>query len=222
MSVLPSSGSSMPSIHFHIGDLPADIDLGTEIAVDTETNGLHPVFNRLCLVQLRGRDTDIHLVQIKIGQTSAPNLKALLENPKSVKILQYARVDMSFIWQQLGIMCAPVFCTKIVSKLIRTYSDRHGLKELLREYLNVDISKYEQRSDWGVDHLTEDQKNYAASDVLYLHDLKDKMVHLLQREGRADIAQRCFDFLPTRAELDCIGWYDTDIFAHGKGHYARD
>jgi ribonuclease D len=213
---------AMPSIHLHVGDLPEGIDFEGEIAVDTETNGLSAVFNRLCLIQLRGRKGDIHLVQIKRGQTKAPNLKKLLENKKTVKILQYARVDMAFMRQHLNINCAPVFCTKIASKLVRTYSSRHGLKELTRELLNVDISKYEQQSDWGVEKLTEDQKVYAASDVLYLHALKDKMTEMLTREGRMEIAQKCFDFLPARAELDCIGWDDMDILAHGKGHYVKD
>ena len=214
------AATSVP-IHYHIGDLPAGIDLGTEIAVDTETNGLSPTFNRLCLIQLRGRDTDVHLIKIDIGQKSAPNLKKLLEDKKSVKILQYARIDMAFL-KQLDIACAPVYCTKIASKLVRTYSDRHGLGELLREQFNIDISKLQQRSDWGVDTLSEEQKAYAASDVLYLHILMDRMTALLKREGLFDIAQKCFDFLPTRAELDCIGWFDMDIFAHNKGAYARD
>lgn len=227
MTVTPSSAAPgaqslvMPTIHFHVGDLPAGIDLGAEIAVDTETNGLSPTFNRLCLVQLRGRDTDVHLVQIAIGQTSAPNLKKLLEDKKSVKILQYARIDMAFM-KQIGIDCAPVYCTKIASKLVRTYTERHGLKDLLRELVNVDISKYQQQSDWGVETLTEDQKSYAASDVLYLHALMDRLNVMLKREKRDGIAQECFDFLPTRATLDCIGWFDMDIFAHNKGAYARD
>lgn len=216
------ASSPTPRIHFHVGDLPEGIDLGSEIAVDLETNGLSAVFNRICLVQLRGRNTDIHLVQIKPGQTRAPNLKKLLENKKSVKILQYARIDMAFLRYNLNINCAPVFCTKIASKLVRTYTDRHGLKELLREFFNIDISKQQQQSDWGVDNLSEEQKEYAASDVLYLHDLKDKMIELLKREKRLEIAQKCFDFLPARAELDCIGWDDMDILAHNKGIYARD
>lgn len=217
----PTQNIAMPPIHYHVGDLPAGIDLGSEIAVDTETNGLSPTFNRLCLVQLRGRDTDIHLVKIEYGQTKAPNLKKLLESKKSTKILQYARIDMAFL-KQLGIHCAPVYCTKIASKLVRTYSDRHGLGELLREQFNIDISKYQQRSDWGVEKLSDDQLAYAASDVLYLHILMDRMTELLKREKLYDIAQKCFDFLPTRATLDCIGWFDMDIFAHNKGAYARD
>lgn len=216
------SASSSPAIHLHQGDLPADLDLGAEIAVDIEMNGLSPTFNRICLVQLRGRDTDVHLVKIAFGQTKAPHLKKMLENKKSLKIMQYARTDMAFLLRQLNIKCAPVFCTKIASKLVRTYSDRHGLKELTHELLGIDISKYQQRSDWGVETLTEDQLTYAASDVLYLHALKDKLVALLKRENRSAIAQKCFDFLPARAELDCIGWDDMDIFAHNKGHYQRD
>jgi ribonuclease D len=217
-----SISASSPSIHLHLGDLPADLDLGSEIAIDLEMNGLSPTFNRICLVQLRGRNTDIHLVKIAFGQTNAPHLKKLLENKKSIKILQYARTDMAFLYRQLGISCNPVFCTKIASKLVRTYSDRHGLKELTSELLGIDISKYQQRSDWGAETLTDDQLAYAASDVLHLHDLMDKFIALLKREHRTDIAQKCFDFLPARAELDCIGWDDMDIFAHNKGHYQRD
>ncbi|HEY1096063.1 MAG TPA: ribonuclease D [Alphaproteobacteria bacterium] len=212
----------VPRIHFHVGDLPEGIDLGSEIAVDIETNGIKPTFNRVCLIQLRGRNTDIHLIQIKYGQTKAPNLRKLLESKKSVKIMQYARTDIAFMKNQLNISCMPIFCTKIASKLVRTYTERHGLKELMREFFNIDISKQQQQSDWGVDKLSEEQKEYAASDVLYLHDLKDKMVELLEREKRMHIAQKCFEFLPTRAELDCQGWDDMDIFAHNKGIYARD
>ena len=222
MNNVVSTGPAMPPIHMHVGDLPAGLDFGPELAVDTETNGLSAVFNRLCLVQLRGRDTDIHLVQIKRDQTTAPNLKKLLEDRKTVKILQYARVDMAFLKQHLNIACQPVFCTKIASKLTRTYTDRHGLKELTRELLNVDISKYQQQSDWAVDHLNDEQKAYAASDVLYMHTLMDKLTVMLKRESRMEVAQGCFNFLPTRATLDLIGWDDMDILAHGKGHYARD
>ncbi len=222
MSLIPSpAGTTLPPIHVHQGDLPAGLDLGLEIAVDTETNGLSSVFNRLCLVQLCGRNTDVHLVQITRDQNSAPHLKKLLEDQKSVKILHYARVDVAFM-RQLDIHCAPVFCTKIASKLVRTYTERHGLKELLRELLNIDVSKYQQQSDWGIDTLSDDQHAYAASDVLYLHTLMDKLIVLLKREGRLDMAQHCFNFLPTRAGLDRMGWDDMDIFAHGQGHYVRD
>jgi len=221
MTSTPSS-LTFPRIHLHEGDLPADHGMTGDLAVDTETTGLHPVFTRLCLVQLRARDGDIHLVRIGAKQTKAPILKKLLEDRKTIKIFHYARADIGFLQQHLGINCQPLFCTKMASKLARTNIERHGLKDTLRDLFSIDVSKYQQQTDWSVTTLTEEQKHYAASDVLHLHALKDKMVELLTREERMDIAQKCFDFLPVRAQLDRSGWYDMDIFAHGKGHYARD
>lgn len=203
-----------PTIHFHKNDLPAGLDLGSEIAIDTETLGLRLLHDRLCLVQLRGRDTDIHLVQITSGQKDAPNLKALLENKNTVKIFHYARFDVAIMKQWLNIDCINIYCTKIASKLTRTYTDRHGLKDLTREAVGVDISKQQQLSDWAQDDLTQDQLAYAASDVLYLHQLMDFTKERLERDGRMNMAQACFEFLPARAALDLAGWEERDIFAH--------
>lgn len=203
-----------PTIHFHKNDLPANIDLGNEIAIDTETLGLRLLHDRLCLVQLRGRDTDIHLVQIHAGQKDAPILKALLEDATRVKIAHYARFDIASLKQWLGIECANIFCTKIASKLTRTYTDRHGLKDLTREAVGIDMNKQQQSSDWASDNLSQDQLSYAASDVLHLHELMDFTKLRLVRDGRMAMAQACFDFLPTRAALDLAGWEEGDIFAH--------
>lgn len=205
---------STPKIHLHQNDLPAGLDLGTEIGVDTETRGLRLLHDRLCLIQLRGRNTDIHLVKIAKGQKNAPNLKKLLEDRNSVKIFHFARFDVAFLKHWLNIDCGPVFCTKIASKLVRTYTDRHGLKDLTREVVGVDISKQQQLSDWGADQLTQDQIDYAGSDVLYLHQLMDNMRERLVREDLMGIAQACYDFLPARAALDLAGWEERDIFAH--------
>jgi ribonuclease D len=201
-------------IHLHQNDLPAGFTLGAEIAVDTETLGLNLTRDRLCLVQLRGRDTDSHLVQIARGQKTAPHLKKLLEDKNALKIFHFARFDIAFLKQWLDIDCRPVFCTKIASKLVRTWGDRHGLKDNLKEALGVEISKTQQTSDWGADTYSPEQLEYAASDVLHLHALKDHLAKLLARENRTDLAQACFDFLPTRAALDRLGWEETDIFAH--------
>ena len=200
--------------HLHVGDLPDDLDLGALVAIDSETMGLNPDRDRLCLVQLSAGDGDCHLVQFRPGQYEAPNLKRLMTDEGRTKLFHFARFDIAMIQRYLGSVCAPVYCTKIASKLTRTYTDRHGLKDLCRELLNVDLSKQQQSSDWGAETLSEEQLAYAASDVLYLHDLKRVLDEMLHREGRAELAQACFDFLPARAELDLAGWPETDIFAH--------
>ena len=200
--------------HLHRGDLPDDLDLGPVVAVDCETMGLVPGRDRLCLVQLSGGDGNAHMVQIAPGQTEAPNLCRMLADPDVLKLFHFGRFDIAALLQAFGVRTAPVYCTKIASKLGRTYTDRHGLKYLLQEMLGVDISKQQQTSDWGAPELTEAQLDYAASDVLYLHRLKDRMDERLAREGRTGLAQACFDFLPARAELDLAGWPETDIFAH--------
>lgn len=196
------------------GDLPDDLDLGDTVAIDCETMGLHPHRDRLCVVQLSGGDGNAHMVQIAKGQSSAPNLARLLEDSNVLKLFHYGRFDIAAMYNAFGALAAPVYCTKIASRLVRTYTDRHGLKNLLQEQLGVDISKQQQSSDWGADELTNAQLDYAASDVLHLHRLREKMDEMLIREGRKDLADACFEFLPTRAKLDLAGWPDTDIFAH--------
>lgn len=198
----------------HQNDLPADLDLGPMVAIDCETMGLHPHRDRLCVVQLSGGDGNAHLVQIAKGQTEAPNLSALLINPEVLKLFHFGRFDIAAMLNAFGVVTAPVYCTKIASRLIRTYTDRHGLAKLLQELLAIDISKQQQSSDWGSPELSQAQIDYAASDVLYLHQLRDKLNEMLEREGRMEIAQACWDFLPMRARLDLEGWPDTDIFAH--------
>ncbi|MFQ6550950.1 ribonuclease D [Aestuariibius insulae] len=200
--------------HVYKRDLPSGLDLGSVVAIDCETMGLNPHRDRLCVVQLSGGDGDAHLVQIEQGQTEAPNLAALLANPDVLKLFHFGRFDIAAMLNAFGVLTAPVYCTKIASKLIRTYTDRHGLKYLLSELLGVDISKQQQSSDWGAATLSEAQVAYAASDVLYLHDLKTELDKRLEREGRMETAQRCFEFLPVRARLDLEGWPDIDIFAH--------
>jgi len=195
-------------------DLPDDLDLGPMVAIDCETMGLHPHRDRLCVVQLSGGDGNAHLVQVAKGQTEAPNLCRLLEDPNVLKLFHFGRFDIAALLNAFGAVTAPVYCTKIASRLIRTYTDRHGLAKLLQELLSIDISKQQQSSDWGAAELTKAQLEYAASDVLYLHRLRDKLNEMLEREGRMEIAQACFDFLPMRARLDLEGWPDTDIFAH--------
>jgi len=206
------------SIHLHKGDLPAGLDLGSVIAVDTETMGLNPARDRLCLVQMSAGDGVSHLVQIpkvEFGRLHvAPRLTALLEDPNVLKIFHFARFDVAALKAYLGVRCRPVYCTKIASKMTRSYTDRHGLKDLCKELLDVDLSKQQQSSDWGNAELTEDQLRYAASDVLYLHRLKAKLDVVLEREGRTALAASCFNFLPTRAQLDLLGWEEPDIFAH--------
>ncbi len=200
--------------HLYKNDLPDGLDLGPVVAIDCETMGLNPHRDRLCLVQMSDGDGNAHLVQVEQGQQSAPNLAALLENPDVLKLFHFGRFDIAAMYNAFGALAAPVYCTKIASKLVRTYTDRHGLKNLLQEVLGVDVSKQQQSSDWGADTLTEAQLSYAASDVLYLHQLRDALDAMLNREGRMAMAQSCFDFLPTRAQLDLSGWPETDIFAH--------
>jgi ribonuclease D len=200
--------------HLYQNDLPDGLDLGPVVAIDCETMGLNPHRDRLCLVQMSRGDGDCHLVQVALGQTEAPNLKALLEDPNVLKIFHFGRFDIAALLNAFGAVTAPVYCTKIASKLVRTYTDRHGLKNLVQEMLKVDISKHQQQSDWGAPKLTAAQLDYAASDVLYLHKLRAAFNVLLQREGRMDVAQACFDFLPTRAKLDLAGWPEQDIFSH--------
>jgi ribonuclease D len=203
----------MANFH-HKGDLPDGLKLGPMVAIDCETMGLNPHRDRLCVVQLSRGDGNAHIVQIAQGQTEAPNLCKLLADPDVLKLFHYGRFDIAAMFNTFGTLATPVYCTKIASRLVRTYTDRHGLKFLLQEMLGVDISKQQQSSDWGAETLTAAQLDYAASDVLHLHRLKTALDKMLEREGRVEIAQSCFDFLPTRARLDLMGWPDTDIFAH--------
>lgn len=198
----------------HKGDLPAGLDLGPDVAVDTEAMGLNPHRDDLCVVQLSSGDGSAHVVQLDRSTFDCPNLKALLADAGTLKLFHFARFDVGMISKYLGVTCAPVYCTKIASRLVRTYTDRHGLKDLSRELLGLDMSKQQQSSDWGADELSPAQLDYAASDVLHLHQLKAKLDVMLAREGRTDLAQACFDFLPTRCALDLAGWPDEDIFAH--------
>ncbi|ANB33151.1 ribonuclease D [Rhodovulum sulfidophilum] len=198
----------------HKNDLPDDLDLGPMVAIDCETMGLNPHRDRLCLVQMSAGDGDAHMVQIAQGQTEAPNLTRMLADPDTLKLFHFGRFDIAILEHTFGVTTAPVYCTKIASKLVRTYTDRHGLKYLLQELLAIDISKQQQSSDWGAAALSPAQLDYAASDVLYLHRLKEVLDGMLAREGRSEIARACFDFLPTRARLDLSGWPETDIFAH--------
>jgi ribonuclease D len=202
------------TIHFHERDLPEGLDLGASVAIDTETMGLEPRRDRLCLAQLSNGDGTAHLVRFAPGAYEAPNLRRLLADPGVLKLFHYGRFDIAVMAHYLGVFAAPVYCTKIASRLTRTYTDRHGLKDLCRELIGVEVSKQQQISDWGAESLSDEQKAYAASDVLYLHRLKEKLDMLLAREGRTEIAQACFDFLPTRARLDLLGWADRDIFSH--------
>jgi ribonuclease D len=203
------------TIYNHINDLPDGLSLGPIVAIDTETMGLDPRRDRLCVVQLSSGDGHAHLVQIDRGQTAAPNLERLLTDPAILKLFHFGRFDIAALQNAFGVRTAPVWCTKIASRMTRTFTDRHGLKYLLIELLGVDVSKQQQTSDWGAATLTEAQKEYAASDVLYLHKLKTELESRLVREGRMELAQRCFDFLPTRAELDLMGWDEpNDIFHH--------
>ena len=202
------------AITLHHGDLPDDIDFGDIVAIDTETMGLDPNRDRLCLAQLSAGDGDAHLVKFAPGEFDAPNLVRLLADPAVVKLYHFGRFDIAMLRRYLGVTSRPVYCTKIASKLVRTFTDRHGLKDLCRELIGVELSKEQQSSDWGAPELTDQQMAYAASDVLHLHALKARLDELLAREGRTALAQACFDFLPARAELDLAGWSETDIFAH--------
>lgn len=203
------------AIHLYQNDLPDGLKLGPVVAIDTETMGLDPRRDRLCVVQLSDGDGNAHLVQIERGQTSAPNLERLLSDPDTLKLFHFGRFDIATLKKAFGVTTAPVWCTKIASKLIRTYTDRHGLKYLLNDLVGVDVSKQQQTSDWGAATLSDAQKDYAASDVLYLHKLKAALQERLVREDRLELAQRLFDFLPTRCELDLLGWDDlNDIYRH--------
>lgn len=202
------------AIEVHYGDLPANIDFGKSVAVDSETLGLNPHRDRLCVVQLSSGDGNAHLVHFNEPVYDAPNLKKLFADPTVEKLFHFARFDVAVIRKYLGVECTPVYCTKIASKLVRTYTDRHGLKALCQELIGVDLSKAQQSSDWGKGKLSTDQVNYAASDVLYLHQLQAILDDMLVRENRKEIAQACFDFLPTRATLDLGGWPEIDIFSH--------
>ena len=202
------------AIKLHRGDLPAEVSFGPVVAIDTETMGLNPHRDRLCLVQLSAGDGNAHLVQMPKGPYQAPRLAALLSDPNVLKLFHFGRFDIAVLEHALGVPCEPVYCTKIAAKLVRTFTDRFGLKDLCRDLLGVEISKQQQTSDWGAETLSEEQLAYAASDVLHLHALKAKLDALLEREGRTALAQACFAFLPTRARLDLNGWPDQDIFAH--------
>jgi ribonuclease D len=201
-------------IHLHKGDLPDRLDLGRVVAIDTETLGLNPFRDRLCLAQLSAGDGVCHAVQFQAGQYAAPNLTRLLSDPNVTKLFHFARFDIVMFRRYLNVNCKPVYCTKIASKLVRTYTDRHGLKDLVRELLGVELSKEQQSSDWGAAELSEKQLAYAANDVAHLHALKAALDVMLARESRTHLAQACFDFLPARAELDLAGWEEIDIFAH--------
>ncbi len=203
------------TVTLHQGDLPAGLDFGDAAAIDSETMGLRPERDRLCLVQLSAGDGNAHIVRFAPGSDyDAPNLKALLCDPAVTKLFHYARFDIAMIHRYLGVDCGPLYCTKIASRLARTFTDRHGLKDLCRDVLGISISKEQQTSDWGSETLSEAQLAYAASDVLHLHALRQELDAMLVREGRGDLARACFDFLPTRAALDLAGWGDSDIFQH--------
>ena len=202
------------AIKLYRGDLPAGLDFGTSVAVDTETLGLVPRRDKLCLVQLSSGDGNAHLIQLDRSSYDAPNLKALMANPALTKIFHFARFDVAVMKQYLGVDTAPLYCTKIASKLTRTYTDKHGLKDLIKELLGIELNKPQQSSDWGAHVLSDAQKQYAAQDVLYLHELKARLDQMLEREGRSALAKACFDFVPTRAALDLAGWTEEDVFAH--------
>ncbi len=202
------------TVHLHKGDLPANVSFNGAVAVDSETMGLSLIRDPLCLVQISDGQGEAHLVQLDRGSYDAPNLKRVLSDPDVLKLFHFARFDVAMFMRDLSVIAAPIYCTKIASKLVRTYTDRHGLKDLTKEVLGRDISKDQQSSDWGAPELSDAQLAYAASDVLHLHALKERLDTMLVREGRVEVAQSCFDFLPTRAALDLAGWEDTDIFAH--------
>ena len=202
------------TIHFHEGDLPDGLDLGPVVAVDSETMGLRYRRDPLCVVQLSAGDGDAHVVRLNRPKYDCPNLKRLLANRKVLKLFHFGRFDIAMVRLHLRVITAPVYCTKIASKLARTYTDRHGLKDVTRELLGIELSKQQQSSDWGSPTLSKEQLEYAASDVLHLHKLREKLDVMLEREGRADLAKACFNFLPARSSLDLAGWEDVDIFAH--------
>ncbi len=200
--------------HLYQGDLPDNLKLGPIVAIDCETMGLNPHRDRLCVVQMSDGDGNAHIIQVAKGQSEAPNLARLLEDTGTLKLFHFGRFDIAAMYHAFGALAAPVYCTKIASKLVRTYTDRHGLKNLTHQLLGVDLSKVQQTSDWGAPKLSSAQLDYAASDVLYLHALKDQLDERLEREGRSDLAKAAFEFLPTRAKLDLAGWPEIDIFAH--------
>jgi ribonuclease D len=202
------------TIHYHEGDLPAQVSFGSSVAIDTEAMGLNPFRDALCVVQLSDGRGDVHVVRLRRPDYDCPHLKGLLANPRVLKIFHYARFDIGMLQHWLGVPTFPVYCTKVASRLARTYTDRHGLKDLARELVGVDMSKAQQSSDWGADKLSDAQLSYAASDVLHLHDIKARLDVMLEREGRTDLAQACFDFLPVRAALDLSGWAEEDVFSH--------
>jgi len=202
------------AIELHEGDLPEGVRLGTTIAIDTETMGLNPNRDRLCLVQMSGGNGDCHIVRLAKGQYEAPRLKALIADPTVLKLFHFARFDVAVLKRFLGVTASPIYCTKIASRLVRTFTDRHGLKDLCKDLLGVELSKEQQSSDWGAAELTPAQLKYAASDVLHLHALRARLDDMLAREGRRELADACFRFLPIRAELDLAGWPEDDIFAH--------
>ena len=202
------------AIHLHQDDLPDGLNFGGSVAIDSETLGLNPARDRLCVVQLSAGDGDAHLVQLAQGSYDAPNLKALMADPNVTKIFHFARFDVAVMKAYLGVDIAPIYCTKIASRLVRTYTDRHGLKDLVRELLGIDMSKQQQSSDWAAETLSQAQMDYAALDVLHLHKLREKLDMMLAREGRTEMARACFAFLPMRVELDLAGWEDADIFSH--------
>lgn len=202
------------TVELHQGDLPSGLDLGKSVAIDTETLGLNPLRDRLCLVQLSSGDGNAHLVQIAKQPKDAPNLKNILGDPDVLKLFHFARFDVAVLYHTFGTMAEPLYCTKIASRLIRTFTDRHGLKDLCKELLGVDLSKQQQSSDWGTEELSQEQLDYAASDVLYLHGLKERLDAMLQRENRTELAAACYRFLPFRARLDLQGWAEDDIFSH--------
>lgn len=203
-----------PVIHLHVGDLPDGVSFGAAVAIDTETMGLNPARDRLCLVQLSAGDGVCHLVQFRPGSYAAPNLKQLLGDPAVLKLFHFARFDIAVLKAYLGVTTGPIYCTKIASKLTRTFTDRHGLKDLCRDLLGVELSKQQQSSDWGAATLTQEQLRYAAADVLHLHRLRERLDQMLAREGRTELAAASFTYLPTRAALDLAGWADQDLFAH--------
>jgi len=202
------------TIRLHRGDLPDLSGYGAVVAVDTETLGLNPLRDRLCVVQLSAGDGSADVVQFPLGDTSAPNLVKLLTDPNRLKVFHFARFDLAALYQTFGVMAAPVYCTKIASRLVRTYTDKHGLKDIVRELLGIDLSKQQQSSDWGADTLSDAQVAYAAADVLHLHAIRERLDEMLKREGREQLAAACFGFLPTRVQLDLGGWAEEDVFAH--------
>jgi ribonuclease D len=202
------------NIHMHFDDLPDNINLGNEIAIDTETLGLNPNRDRLCLIQLKTDNDEIHLIKINKDKKPAPNLLKILKEEKILKIFHFARFDVAILNRTYDISINNIYCTKIASKIARTYTDRHGLKDLCKELLNIELSKEQQSSDWGAKELTDNQKKYAANDVIYLHDIKKNLDQMLQRENRYDLAYACFKFLNTQVELDLRGWHNQNIFDH--------